>query len=102
MDIAIGKNKPNVRDIMDGDFSFSRQVELLNEVAEKYYASRTPEVKGYSREQMEQCWEDAILWRESKIGNKWMEEGYSWDKMKEMGKSKYFSSIPTPSTDEQQ
>jgi len=48
--IETGKNKPfivaNVREILDGDFTFSRMVELFNEVAERFYASGvTDEIK---------------------------------------------------------
>lgn len=55
MNIETGKNKPfivaNVREILEKEFDetgvvSSRMVELFNEVAERFYASCTPDVKG--------------------------------------------------------
>lgn len=86
-EVETGKNKPfivaNVREILDGDFSFSRQVELFNEVAERFYASCITDGKGYSREQIKQAGDD----------------GGIEDKDIDMLISQ-LPDLPTPSTDE--
>lgn len=67
------KHKPfivaNVREIIEKEFDetgivSSRMVEVFNEVAEKYYAPAK-----YSVEDMEKCWDAALLWYSETLTN---------------------------------
>jgi len=104
MNIETGKNKPfivaNVREILDGDFTFSRQVELFNQVAERFYASRTPDGKGYSRVGENEI-EEAAINAGYPQSDKSQFTTTPWGQHNIFIEgAKWALSLPTPSTDE--